>query len=129
MTGDTGETEVGRPRGRGRSSSANQRPVAVQSDQCEACVCPCFREQDAGADAMGLRLTLEPGLWTPATRLAMLSLASGSRVGLAWPGLGAALLTSHHPPSPSVSLCQVSPVSPWWPVTRLTGHQAHHGIA
>ena len=71
---------------------------------------------------MGLGLTLEPGLWTPASRL-VLSLASRSRVGLAWPGRRSAPISPSSIPQPLSGL-----PSPWWPVTRLTGHQAHHDV-
>ena len=102
--------------GRERSSPANQRPEMVATDQWEASVCPYSREQDAGSWCHGVA---QAG---PRPLAAVWPL---SRVGLAWAGLGCA----HHPPSPSVSLCQVCPVSPWWPFTRLTGDMRHQAGA
>ena len=54
-----------------------------------------------------------------ADAMGWLRLAPGQRLRVpGGPGLASGLPSS---PSSSVSLCQVSPVSPWWPVTRLTG--------
>ena len=87
-------------------------------------MCPYFREQDAELMPWG-----SGSHWSPASGPrppAWLHAESGLREpggpGLAWAGRCSHLTILHPQCQPLSGL-----PSPWWPVTRLTGHQAHHG--